>query len=65
MTSLFAILTAAALTAVAAAQQEVSFPTQDGGLIYADMYGKGNRGVVLAHGGRFKKDSWEKQDFAF
>jgi pimeloyl-ACP methyl ester carboxylesterase len=61
MTSLFAILTAAALTAVAAAQQEVSFPTQDGGLIYADMYGKGNRGVVLAHGGRFKKDSWEKQ----
>lgn len=39
----------------------VSFPTQDGGLIYADLYGKGDRGVVLAHGGRFTKESWEKQ----
>jgi pimeloyl-ACP methyl ester carboxylesterase len=25
------------------------------------MYGKGGRGVVLAHGGRFMKESWEKQ----
>ncbi len=41
--------------------QEVSFPTQDGGLIYANLYGKGERGVVLAHGGRFTKESWEKQ----
>jgi pimeloyl-ACP methyl ester carboxylesterase len=32
-----------------------------GGLIYADLYGSGNRGVVLAHGGRFNKESWEKQ----
>ena len=39
----------------------VSFPTHDGGLIYADLYGKGGRGVVLAHGGRFTKESWEKQ----
>jgi pimeloyl-ACP methyl ester carboxylesterase len=39
----------------------VSFPTQDGGLIYASRYGKGDRGVVLAHGGRFNKESWEKQ----
>lgn len=39
----------------------VSFPTQDGGLIYANLYGKGARGVVLAHGGRFNKESWEKQ----
>lgn len=39
----------------------VSFPTQDGGLIYANLYRKGNRGVVLAHGGRFNKESWEKQ----
>jgi pimeloyl-ACP methyl ester carboxylesterase len=43
------------------AQEHVSFPTQDGGLIYADLYGKGNRGVVLAHGGRFNKESWKKQ----
>jgi pimeloyl-ACP methyl ester carboxylesterase len=44
-----------------AAQEHVSFPTQDGGTIYADLYGKGDRGVVLAHGGRFNKESWEKQ----
>ena len=37
------------------------FPTQDGGLIYGDLYGVGERGVVLAHGGRFNKESWEKQ----
>jgi pimeloyl-ACP methyl ester carboxylesterase len=43
------------------AQQHVSFPTQDGGLIYADLYGKGDRGVVLAHGARFDKESWKKQ----
>lgn len=41
--------------------QGVSFPTQDGGLIYANLYGKGGRGIVLAHGGRFAKESWEKQ----
>jgi pimeloyl-ACP methyl ester carboxylesterase len=43
------------------AKQSVSFPSQDGGMIYADMYGESDHGVVLAHGGRFKKDSWEKQ----
>ena len=45
----------------AVAQQQVSFPTQDGGIVYADMYGKGERGVVLAHGGRFNKESWATQ----
>ena len=45
----------------AEAPRTVSFPTQDGGLIYADEYGKGNRGVVLAHGARFDKESWKKQ----
>jgi pimeloyl-ACP methyl ester carboxylesterase len=39
----------------------VSFPTQDGGLIYANLYGKGARGIVLAHGGGFNKESWDKQ----
>ena len=43
------------------AQQHLSFPTQDHGRVYADMYGKGDHGVVLAHGGRFNKESWEKQ----
>lgn len=50
-----------ALAGFTAAQERVSFPTQDGGLVYADMYGKGDHGVVLAHGGRFDKASWEKQ----
>jgi pimeloyl-ACP methyl ester carboxylesterase len=49
------------LTGVAAAQEHVSFPTRDGGLIHADQYGKGHRAVVLAHGGRFNKESWKKQ----
>jgi CubicO group peptidase (beta-lactamase class C family)/dienelactone hydrolase len=39
----------------------VSFPTADGGLVYAHLYGAGERGVVLAHGGRFNKESWDKQ----
>ena len=56
-----AILAALVLTGFAFAQTHVSFPTQDGGLIYADLYGKGGRCVVLAHGGRFNKESWEKQ----
>ena len=45
----------------AAAQQTVSFRAQDGGLIYADLYGAGDRAVVLAHGGRFGKESWREQ----
>ncbi len=50
-----------AFASLATAQQSVSFPTQDGGVIYGDMYGKCDRAVVLAHGGRFKKDSWGPQ----
>lgn len=61
MVALRAILAAVALTGLMAAQVRVSFSTQDGGLVYADAYGKGDRGVVLAHGGRFNKESWEKQ----
>lgn len=45
----------------AAAQKTVSFATEDGGLVYADVYGESDRGVVLAHGGRFNKESWDKQ----
>lgn len=40
------------------AAREVSFPTSDGGRIFADLYGKGPRGVVLAHGAAFDKESW-------
>jgi pimeloyl-ACP methyl ester carboxylesterase len=55
---------ALALTRLIAAQQPISFPTQDGGRICADLYGKGNRAVVLAHGGRFNKESWRDQAHA-
>jgi pimeloyl-ACP methyl ester carboxylesterase/type 1 glutamine amidotransferase len=44
-----------------ASAKRISFPTQDGGLIYADLYGRGERGVVLAHGARFNKESWKQQ----
>lgn len=43
------------------AQTQVFFPTADSGLVYADLYGKGEHGVVLAHGGRFNKESWMPQ----
>jgi pimeloyl-ACP methyl ester carboxylesterase len=41
--------------------EHISFATEDSGLIFADLYGKGDRGVVLAHGGRFTKESWQPQ----
>jgi dienelactone hydrolase len=59
--TLVPLIVALLLSADSAAQKTVSFPTEDGGLVYADVYGQGDRGVVLAHGGRFNKESWEKQ----
>src|SRR6516162_7869340 len=56
-----ALLSAVALAASVSGQQTISIPTDDGGLIYADLYGKADRGVVLAHGGRFTKESWRDQ----
>lgn len=61
MPVLRALSLAIALTKLVAAQQAISFPTQDGGRICADLYGKADRGVVLAHGGRFNKESWGEQ----
>jgi len=48
-------------TTLAVAQQTISFPTEDGGRICADLYGEGTRAVVLAHGCRFNKESWREQ----
>src|SRR6266576_3117740 len=61
MPALRALPLAFVLTTLVAAQQTISFPTQDGGRIYADLYGNGARAVVLAHGGRFNKESWRDQ----
>lgn len=52
---------AAPSSAASSAKQEVSFPAEDGWIIHADSYGAGSKGVVLVHGGRFTKESWEKQ----
>jgi alpha/beta superfamily hydrolase len=61
MRTLQAIIATLLMTAIAAAQEHVTFPTPDGGLVHADLYGRGDRAVVLAHGGRFNKESWKKQ----
>ena len=60
---LFSILATTLLTVPwsASAQELVSFPTADGGIVYANVYGEGEHGVVLAHGARFNKESWAEQ----
>ena len=50
---------------LAPAQEAVTFPAPDGYRLHADLYGKGDRGLVLAHGGRFTKESWRKQAEVF
>jgi pimeloyl-ACP methyl ester carboxylesterase len=49
------------LTKLVVSQQTISIPTEDGGRVCADLYGQGTRAVVLAHGGRFNKESWREQ----
>ncbi len=61
MSPLRTIVATLLLTASAAAQEHVTFSTRDGGTVHADLYGKADRAVVLAHGGRFNKESWKKQ----
>ncbi len=59
------VLLASALVAGAPAAiqtpEPVSFTTQDGWTIHGDLYGAGDRGLVLVHGGRFTKESWRPQ----
>lgn len=38
--------------------QLISFSTADGGTIEADLSGKGEQAIVLAHGAVFNKESW-------
>jgi pimeloyl-ACP methyl ester carboxylesterase len=58
---LTAILSAFLLANVADAQKTLSFPTEDGGLVSANLYGNADRAVLLVHGGRFTKESWAPQ----
>lgn len=63
VTGMFAL--AFVVVMAARGQQIVSFATDDGGTVCADLYGQesgqGSKGVVLAHGGRFNKESWHDQ----
>lgn len=61
MRTLVAVLAALFSWQIASAQKTVSFPTEDGGVVFADLYGIGEKGIVLAHGGRFNKESWANQ----
>jgi len=61
MCMLRTVLLALAMAAVAPAQNGISFPAEDGGQVCGDLYGEGVRAVVLAHGGRFNKESWRSQ----
>jgi dienelactone hydrolase len=61
MRSLGLSLTILLLAGLAPAQRHISFLAPDGYRLSADLYGKGPRGVVLAHGGRFTMESWDKQ----
>jgi len=50
------------LASHAGAQQTITITLPDGhSQIQADLYGSGPRGIVLAHGGRFGKESWAPQ----
>jgi alpha/beta superfamily hydrolase len=43
------------------AAESVTFETEDGAEIHADFYRGGDRGVILAHGARYTRASWEPQ----
>lgn len=59
----FSLLFAAVLSASSLfAQKEVTFPLPNQAVqIHGDLYGQGPRAVILAHGGRFGKESWKPQ----
>lgn len=61
MRTLRPVVLALVLTSVAAAQQSISLIADDGGRVCAQLYGEGPHSVVLAHGGRFTKESWRVQ----
>lgn len=54
------------LAGSALAQRPVTIPMpEQSSQIHGDLYGNGSRGLVLAHGGRFNKESWKDQAEAF
>jgi len=56
------VMIAMLLASHAFGQRTVSIPIPNKTTtIEADLYGSGDRAVVLAHGGRFNKESWKEQ----
>jgi dienelactone hydrolase len=65
VTAVFVLLFIRLSIGLVPAQEAVTFTAPDGYRLHADLYGKSDRAVVLAHGGRFTKESWRKQAEAF
>jgi len=61
MRFLFAVFLTLFASHATPAQTTISLLTEDGGTVFADLYGKSERAVVLVHGGRFTKESWAPQ----
>jgi pimeloyl-ACP methyl ester carboxylesterase len=61
MFTLRTVLLAIATVTLASVQRSISFRAGDGGRVCAEFYGQGVRAIVLAHGGRFNKESWRSQ----
>ncbi|HZP05487.1 MAG TPA: alpha/beta fold hydrolase [Terracidiphilus sp.] len=55
------VLTCLLFTGMVAAQRPVVIPMAGHEQIQGDLYGAGSRAIVLAHGGRFNKESWAPQ----
>lgn len=58
LTIVLGLLVLLPLGAAAQSPTEVTFPSADGGMVDANLYGSGTRGVVFAHGAIFNKQSW-------
>ena len=59
--TVFVSLAVVAVGTMGFGQEHITVTSDDGAIIAADVYGSGTRGVVLAHGGRFTKESWKPQ----
>jgi dienelactone hydrolase len=59
------LLSGVLVSSVVAAQRPIVIPVSDQGevkgQVSGDLYGSGSRAIVLAHGGRFNKESWAPQ----
>lgn len=55
------LLSVACAPGGASATEAVSFGVPDGGVVHGDRYGDGEHWVVLVHGARFDKSSWQDQ----